>query len=165
MVTIATPTTLATKIARKIHTAARTRLRRRVRLLRVAYRGNSSLLRARARRPRGSAPQPLQVIERAILRGENVRYDAAEIDQDPTAVGIALRPSDTVSGFPGALDDRIRNRASLNVRAAVHDDECVGENRTASQIEDGDVFAFLFLRGASDDVDEIRLMWQCSSPL
>jgi hypothetical protein len=93
-----------------------------------------------------------------------MRHDAAEIDQDPTTVGISLRPSDTVSGFPRALDDCIRNRASLNVRAAVYDDECVGENRTASQVEDGDVFAFLLLRGASDDVDEIRLMRQCSSP-
>ena len=94
-----------------------------------------------------------------------MRDDAAEIDQDPTAFGIALRARDAIAGFPRAFDDRVGDRSRLHVRAAVYDNERIGENGAASQIEDGEVFAFFLFRCVTNDVNETRLMRQCFSPL
>ncbi len=57
----------------------------------------------------------------------------------------------------GLVDDRVGDRARLDRRAAGDDDEGVGDDGTAGEIEDRDVLALLVLRGVAREGDEIEL--------
>jgi len=85
-----------------------------------------------------------------------VRHHRAEIDQDPAAVGIPLGARDRQTVLANALGDRIGDRARLDGRAAGDDDERVSDDRSAVEIEDGDVLALFVFGGGADDVDEFR---------
>jgi hypothetical protein len=82
--------------------------------------------------------------------------DRPQIDQDPAAVAVALGSGDGVTVFARGLDDRVGDRASLDLRAAGGDDERVGDDGAAVEVEDRDVLGFLVLGGGADDVDEFR---------
>ena len=80
----------------------------------------------------------------------------AEIDQDPAAVAIALGARDVEAVFARGVGDRIGDRARLDFRAAGDDDERVGDDGPAVEVEDGDIFAFFVFGCGADDVDEFR---------
>ncbi len=82
--------------------------------------------------------------------------DRPQIDQDPAAVVIALGPGDRVAVLPRGLDDRVGDRPGLDLRAAGGDDERVGDDGAAIEVENGDVLAFFVFGGGADDVDEFR---------
>ena len=85
-----------------------------------------------------------------------MRHDIAEIDQDPAAVGVSLRTGDLEAVLADRVGDRIGNRAGLDFRAAGNDDERIGNDGPAIEVQDGDILAFLVFGGGADDVDEFR---------
>jgi hypothetical protein len=82
--------------------------------------------------------------------------DIAEVDQNPAAVGVALGTGDRKAILPHRIRDRIGDRAGLNFRAAGDDDERIGNDGPALEVQDGDILAFLVFGGGADDVDEFR---------
>jgi hypothetical protein len=56
----------------------------------------------------------------------------------------------------GCVGDRIGDRAGLDFRAAGNDDERIGNDGPAVEVQDGDILAFLVFGGGADDVDEFR---------
>ena len=85
-----------------------------------------------------------------------MRDDRTKIDQDPPAVGVTLRTGDRKAVVANRLGDRVGDRAGLDLRAAGGDDERVGDDGAAIEVEDGDVLAFFVFGGGADDVDEFR---------
>ena len=80
----------------------------------------------------------------------------AEVDQNPTAVAIALRPGHGETVLADLLGDGVRDRARLDLGAPAYDNERVGDDSPPIEIEDGDVFGFFVFGGFADDVYEIR---------
>jgi hypothetical protein len=76
-----------------------------------------------------------------------MRNDRAEVDQDPAAVLIALGAGDREAVFPRCIGDRIGDRARLDFRAAGDDDERIGDDGPAVEVQDGDILAFLVFGG------------------
>jgi hypothetical protein len=85
-----------------------------------------------------------------------VRDDRAEVDQDPAAVRVPLRTRDRKAVLTNGIRNGIGDRARLNFRAPGDDDERIGNDGPAVQIEDRDVLALLVFGGGADDVDEFR---------
>jgi hypothetical protein len=85
-----------------------------------------------------------------------VGHDRSQIDQDPAAVAVALGSGNGITVFARRLDDRVGNRAGLDLRAPGGDDERVGDDGAAVEVEDRDVLGFLVFGGGADDVDEFR---------
>src|SRR6185312_4224360 len=83
---------------------------------------------ARLRTVHGT-PEPLEVVESPVFGCEDVDDDAAEIDQDPAAVRVSLSPCDREAGVLRLLDDGVRDRARLDLRATRGDDEMIGDDR------------------------------------
>ena len=55
----------------------------------------------------------------------------AEIDEDPSAVGITLGAGDVEAVLAGSLGDAVGDRARLDLRAARRDDERIGNDRAS----------------------------------
>jgi hypothetical protein len=85
-----------------------------------------------------------------------VRDDRTEIDQDPTAIGVPLRTRHPESVLAGGVRDGVGDRSRLNFRAPGDDDERIGNDGPAVQVEDRDVLSFFVFGGGADDVDEFR---------
>ena len=85
-----------------------------------------------------------------------MRDDGPKIDEDPTAVGVALGPCDWEASFLGLLDDGVGDRARLDLRAARRDDEGVGDDRAAFEWQDDDVVGFAVGGRVQDDFEQIR---------
>src|SRR3954452_6708212 len=86
------------------------------------------------------APELLEAVEVARLRGEDVDDDVEVVHEDPARLGDALdaaRKQAVV--FLQALVDAVVDRLRLAVRVAGADDEVVGVAEHAAQIELDDV--------------------------
>lgn len=81
--------------------------------------------------------------------------DGAEIDQNPAAVIIAFGPGDGEAGAANRLDDRIGDGPGLNLGPPGDDDEGVGNDRAAFEIEERELFAFFVFRRGADGCQEI----------
>jgi hypothetical protein len=79
-----------------------------------------------------------------------MHHDRAEIDQYPAAVVIAFRAGNSEAGAADGLDDRVGDRPGLDLRAAGHDDERIGNDRAALEIQDREIFAFLVFGRTAD---------------
>ncbi len=104
----------------------------------------------------GRAPEPFEVVERALVGREDVRDDRAEIDEDPAAVGVALGARDGEIGLARFLDDGVGDRTRLNDRSAGRDDEGVGDDRPPFEREGQYVVGFEIEGGFADEVEQIR---------
>jgi hypothetical protein len=82
-----------------------------------------------------------------LVGRENVRDDIAEIDQDPAAVGVALGTGDRKAVFPHCVGNRIGDRARLDFRAAGNDDERIGNDGPAIEVQDRDILALFVFGG------------------
>ena len=95
----------------------------------------------------GGTPEALEVVEGALLGGEDVRHDGSGIDQDPAAVGVAFGTRDREAGRAGLRDDCVRDRARLDFRAAGDDDERIGNDGPAIEVQDRDILALFVFGG------------------
>ncbi len=100
------------------------------------------------------APQPLQIVELALICGEDVHDHVAQIDQNPRALIVPLDARDFVAFAFGALDDRVGNRTRLNFRAPGDQCKSICENRASADVDRGKVFALAIERGVADDFDQ-----------
>ena len=95
-----------------------------------------------------------------LIGGEHVNDDRAEIDEDPAAVAIPLGARDRESIRARGLGNRVGDRARLDFRAPRHNDERIGYDRAALEIDDRDVLAFFIVGGGMNGSQKIR---QCES--
>lgn len=156
--TISPPATLSAKNRMKIQIPTRFQRTRRLRAARVSCAGLRAPLAKRlaADLPFGPlGPQALDIVKRAFFGHEHVDDDVAEVDEDPSSVGVSFDPRNCVRRCFGRLDDRIGNGARLNFGAARDDDEGVGQNRTPAHVDRDGVFAFLGKDCVADDVAQL----------
>jgi hypothetical protein len=82
--------------------------------------------------------------------------DRTQIDQDPAALSVPLRTRHREAVLARRIGNRVGDRPRLNFRAPGDDDERIGNDGPAVEVEDGDILAFLVFGGGADDVDEFR---------
>ena len=99
------------------------------------------------------APEPLEVVECPLFGRKDVDDGVPEIEQNPSTVGMPLNALDPMALRLRVLDDRISDRARLNLRTAGHEHKCIREYRAAAHINGNKVFALFFERGVANDVD------------
>jgi hypothetical protein len=99
------------------------------------------------------APEALEVVECPLLGRKDVDDGVPEIEQNPSAVGVTLDASDRMTGGFCALDDRIGDRARLNLGPSGHEHERIREYRAPAYVDGNKIFAFFFERGVPNDVD------------
>jgi hypothetical protein len=63
-----------------------------------------------------------------------MRDDVGEIDEDPSAVVVALGARNVEPVLFRGVDDRVGDRTRLNFRAARDDDERIGDGGPALEI-------------------------------
>ncbi len=92
----------------------------------------------------------------ALIGREDVDDHGTQINENPAAVSVSLSPRDGEPVDPHGLCDRVRDRARLDLRAARHDDERVGDDRSALEIDNRDVLTFFIFGSGADGGQEIR---------
>ena len=102
-----------------------------------------------------TAPEPFKVVKLPLLRREHMDDDATRVEQYPAAVGVALDACGAEPTLAQCQRDRIGNRARLNLRTSGRDDECIGENALADQIDRLNIFSFLIERRLAHGLKQI----------
>lgn len=77
----------------------------------------------------------------------------SEVDEDPGTIGIAFDARDAVTVPLRGFDDRVGDRARLNLRASGDDRERVGQNRAGADVERRKGLAFFIERALAYEVD------------
>jgi|GEM_PF-4473280 len=77
-----------------------------------------------------------------------------EIEQDPTAFGVALDAGYPPAGALDRFDDRIGDRPGLDLRTSGDQREIVGKNRFRADFERLELLAFFLFRSGADDLNE-----------
>jgi hypothetical protein len=124
--------------------AARTPCRRRDRLVEPQLHG------------RAVPPQPLELVEGALLLVLDVHDDVAEVDEDPAVVTPALATQRLGAGQPDTLLDLVDDRTDLTFVGRRGDDEDVGEGQLTGDVDGDDVLGLLLGRAdccGSGEVD------------
>jgi hypothetical protein len=99
------------------------------------------------------APEAFEIIELPLLGRKDVDDDVPKVEQNPSAVGVALHPLDRMPLRFGVLHDRIGNCPRLDLRTAGHQHERIREYRAAMHVDSNEIFALFFERGVANDVD------------
>jgi len=85
-----------------------------------------------------------------------VDYDVSEIEQDPIAVGMTLNAPDAHARLFDLFRDAIGDRPRLNFGASGDDDELVGDNRFAGDVDLHELFAFFIECGRPHELKNVR---------
>lgn len=80
-------------------------------------------------------PQPLELIETALIVVEDVNDEFAEIEENPPALGFPLPSNELVSGEVQIIFDAVGNRLGISLTSTGHDEENVGNGQTVGHIE------------------------------
>src|SRR6188508_3027138 len=86
-----------------------------------------------------AGPVLLELVVIALGRGEHVHDHAPEVDQHPVALGRALAAEWLDALVAQRLEDAVRDRGDLPLRAAGADDERVRDRRELAEVEEHDV--------------------------
>src|SRR5258708_4229803 len=98
------------------------------------------------------APQPLELVELALLGDERVHDDISEIDEDPSPAAVPLDADRHAARGLRLLDDAIGDRLHLTFAATAAQDEEVGDGRDLGHVHDEDVFGLLVARRLDDEI-------------
>lgn len=114
----------------------------------------------------GSLPQALQIIIATLLRGEDMHYDVAIIQEHPTIGGLALnmpgvQPIVLVGDFFNAFQDGFQ----LPFTSAGAQDEIVGDEGNVADVQQQDVLALLFGDGLYDVASQLDRFQKITSNL
>src|SRR5690606_3362622 len=93
------------------------------------------------------APQPLERVELARLRREDVDDEVEEVEEDPLRAVVALDVRHATIERAQALLDGVGDRLRLPDVGCRADDEHVGERLRPTQVEEGDTQRFLVAGG------------------
>src|SRR5437016_70815 len=93
---------------------------------------------------RSVAPEPLEVVVRALLGTEDVHHDIDVIEEPPPRAGFAFAPDRTDSeSVPDLTFDALDHRLHLPLGTGRADHEEVGDHDQLVDIQDDDVIGLL----------------------
>lgn len=88
-------------------------------------------------------PQPFQIVKRPLLRREDVYDDAAAIQKNPVSVVVAFDSGDARPGTFEGTGNALGNGPRLNLRSSRQNNERVGDDAFAGNIDLDEIFGFL----------------------
>ena len=104
---------------------------------------------------RGSAPQPLEIVEAPFVRREDVHYHTACVQENPSTVSVAFNSGSAEAAVAQRQRNRIGDGPRLNFRAAGCDHERIGEDAFADEVDRLNVFSLLIERRLAHGLKQI----------
>src|SRR5665811_2182813 len=101
-------------------------------------------------------PQPLQLVVGPLLLMLDVHYEVPEVDQDPSAVALALAANRFDAHLTKLVLDAVDDRADLPVVRGGGQYEDVGERELLTDVNGDDLAGQLVLGGCGDSLGEIN---------
>lgn len=104
-------------------------------------------------------PQSLEVIKFAVFLSEEVDYHRAEVNQDPTRIGVALATQRIEALVCKVLIENVDQGVHVpGVLRSGYDKE-VAERRDLADIKQHDVFRLMLRQSIDDSVGDFGWLW------
>src|SRR5919109_485589 len=114
--------------------------------------GGGHRVRLRPVDTRSVAPQPLEVVEVALRRTEDVHHDVDVVQEPPAGIALTFAPRRTdAEPLPKDPLDLLDDAADLAAGHRRADHEVIGDHDQLAHIEDGDVLGLFGGGGSGGD--------------